>query len=45
MRCLEMGNTGFIWDGIGWSQEFSWSDDDDTPGVKRSIKSYVRRRD
>ena len=44
MRCFEMGNTGFIWDGIGWSQEFTW-DDDDMPGAKRSITSYVRRHD
>ena len=39
-----MGNTGFIWDGIGWNMEFS-SDDEETPGAKHSVTSYVRRHD
>ena len=39
-----MGNTGFIWDGIGWNQE---TDDDSVqrPGAKHSVTSYVRRHD
>ena len=38
-----MGNTGFIWDGIGWDQEEDESAQ--TPGAKRSVTSYVRRHD
>ena len=39
-----MGNTGFIWDGIGWDQEED-ENNAQMPGVKRSVTSYVRRHD